>query len=277
MRREDSVREDFPSRVRRAAESVRMQSEHNPKVGIVLGSGLSGVAEQLPGTEVPFSKIEGFPAPTVTGHRGILKVSDSTAALAGRFHFYEGHPMDNVVLPVFLLRALGVRTLIVTNASGGINRAFSPGDLVLISDHLNLQGTNPLIGPNEEDFGPRFPDMTDAYSSRLRSLVRERAKRELREGVYAAVTGPSYETPAEVRMLERLGADMVGMSTVPEVIAARYLGMRVVGISCITNMAAGVLDVPLDHSEVVATGKRVEAEMSELVLSAVDGILSELS
>ena len=184
--------------------------------------------------------------------------------------------MDNVVLPVFLLRALGVRTLIVTNAAGGINRAFSPGDLVLISDHLNLQGTNPLIGPNEEDFGPRFPDMTDSYSSRLRALVRSRAKKELREGVYAAVTGPSYETPAEVRMLERLGADMVGMSTVPEVIAARYLGMRVVGISCITNMAAGVLDVPLDHAEVVATGKRVEAEMSELVLSAVDGILSEL-
>ena len=273
----DAVREDFPSRVRRAAESVRMQSEHNPKVGLILGSGLSGVAEKLPGTEVPYSKIEGFPEPTVSGHRGVLKVSDITAVLAGRFHYYEGHLMDNVVLPVFLLRALGVRTLIVTNAAGGINRQYNPGDLVLISDHLNLMGTNPLIGPNDEDAGPRFPDMTDAYSARLRKLVRSRTSRELREGVYAAVTGPSYETPAEVRMLERLGADMVGMSTVPEVIAARYLGMRVVGISCITNMAAGVLDVPLDHSEVIATGKRVEADMSALILAAVDGISSELS
>lgn len=270
---EEMVKEDFPKRVRRAAESVRMLSEHTPRVGIILGSGLSGVAERLPGTEVIFSKIEGFPTPTVSGHRGILKLSDSSAVLAGRFHYYEGHAMDNVVLPVFLLHALGVRTLVVTNASGGINREFSPGDLVLISDHINLMGTNPLIGPNDEDLGPRFPDMTQAYSPRLREIVQATSNVPLREGVYAALTGPSYETPAEIRMLERMGADLVGMSTVPEVICARYLGMEVVGISCVTNMAAGILDAPLDHAEVVATGKRVESQMTELVLGALESIL----
>jgi len=254
-----------------------MLSEHTPKVGLILGSGLSGVAEQLPGTEVAFSKIEGFPNPTVSGHRGILKVSDATAVLAGRFHYYEGHIMDNVVLPVFLLRSLGVQTLIVTNASGGINRDYAPGDLVLICDHINLMGTNPLIGANDEDLGPRFPDMTDAYSSHLRALVRKMSRKNLREGVYAAVAGPSYETPSEVKMLRGLGADMVGMSTVPEVISARYLGMSVVGISCITNMAAGVLDSPLDHSEVIATGKRVESEMTSLVLTAIEAVSRELS
>lgn len=274
---EGTVKEDFPNRVRRAAESVRMLSEHTPKVGIILGSGLSGVAERLPGTEVAFSRIEGFPVPTVSGHRGILKLSDSTAVLAGRFHFYEGHPMDNVVLPVFLLHALGVRTVIVTNASGGINRDFSPGDLVLIRDHINLMGTNPLIGPNDDDLGPRFPDMSQAYSPRLRGMVQEGSNPRLHEGVYAALTGPSYETPAEIRMLERMGADLVGMSTVPEVICARYLGVEVLGISCVTNMAAGVLDAPLDHAEVVATGKRVEAQMTELVLGALESITRDLS
>ena len=269
---EEKVKEDFPNRVRRAAESVRMLSEHTPKVGIILGSGLSGVAERLPGTEVAFARIEGFPTPTVSGHRGVLKLSDSIAVLAGRFHYYEGHPMDNVVLPVFLLHALGVRTIIVTNASGGINRAFAPGDLVLIRDHLNLMGTNPLIGPNDDELGPRFPDMSQAYSARLRAIVQDVSKTPLHEGVYAALTGPSYETPAEIRMLERLGADLVGMSTVPEVICARYLGMEVVGISCVTNMAAGLLDSPLDHAEVVATGKRVEAQMTELVLGALESI-----
>lgn len=270
------MREDFPIRVKRATESVRMLSEHTPKIGIILGSGLSGVAERLSGTEVAYNKIEGVPDPTVTGHRGILKLNDTTATLAGRFHYYEGHTMDNVVLPVFLLHALGVRTLIVTNASGGINRSFSPGDLVLISDHINLLGTNPLIGPNDEDLGPRFPDMTHAYSPRLRTIVQEVSEERLAEGVYAALTGPSYETPAEIRMLERLGADMVGMSTVPEVVAARYLGMEVVGISCVTNMAAGVLDAPLDHAEVVATGKLAEGRMTTLILAALDAVRKEI-
>lgn len=249
-----------------------MLSEYTPKVGIILGSGLSGVADRLEGTEVGYEKIEGFATPSVSGHRGILKLSDRTAVLAGRFHYYEGHSMDNVVLPVFLLHALGVRLLIVTNASGGVNRAYAPGDLVLISDHINLTGANPLLGPNDDDLGPRFPSMSDAYSPRLRALAQQASEKSLHEGVYAGVAGPSYETPAEVRMLERLGADMVGMSTVPEVIAARYLGMEVVGISCITNMAAGVYEVPLDHKEVIATGKRVEPEMAALVLGVLEAL-----
>lgn len=275
MAAEKVVRGDFSIRVRRAAESVRMLSEHTPEVGLILGSGLSGVAEELPGTEVAYEKIEGFPRPTVSGHRGILKVSDGTAVLAGRFHLYEGHSLDNVVLPVFLLHALGVRLLIVTNAAGSINRDYSPGDLVLIEDHINLLGANPLEGPNDEELGPRFPDMSGPYSARLRGVVRSVSSVPLAEGVYAAMRGPSYETPAEVRMLERLGADMVGMSTVPEVIAARYLGMEVAGVSCITNMAAGLLDAPLDHGEVIATGKRVEAEMSSLVLKTLEALAAE--
>jgi purine-nucleoside phosphorylase len=253
------VREDFSIRVRRAAESVRMSTELSPSVGLVLGSGLAGVADAIPGTEVSFAQIEGFPLPTVTGHRGVLKLNGAVAVLAGRFHYYEGHTMDNVVLPVFLLHALGVRTLIVTNAAGGINRDFSPGDIVFISDHINLMGTNPLIGPNDADLGPRFADMSRLYSPELRRAVRSRVGRKSKEGVYAGLTGPSYETPAEIRM-----------STVPEAIGAGYLGMNVLGISCITNMAAGILDRRLDHAEVVATGKQVEGEMTRIILLALE-------
>lgn len=264
------VREGFSIQVRRAVESVRMLTDSVPAFGVILGSGLSGVAEQIPGAEIPYAQIEGFPNPTVAGHRGLLKIGERSAVLAGRFHYYEGHPMDNVVLPVFLLWGLGVRTLVITNAAGGINRSFHPGDLVLICDHLNLIGTNPLIGPNDDDLGPRFPDMSRAYSPELRSMARRAAGRDLSEGVYAGLSGPSYETPAEIRMLERLGADLVGMSTVPEVIAARYLGMEVLGISCITNMAAGVTDRPLSHAEVIETGKAVEREMSSLILRVLE-------
>ncbi len=247
-----------------------MLSDSVPSYGVILGSGLSGIAERVPGSEVPYSQIEGFPNPTVSGHRGVLKLGEHTALLAGRFHLYEGHPLDNIVLPVFLLWGLGVRTLIVTNAAGGIARHFRPGDLVLIADHLNLLGANPLSGPNDDDLGERFPDMSHAYSPELRATARRAAGRDLAEGVYAALPGPSYETPAEVRMLERLGADMVGMSTVPEVIAARYLGLSVLGISCITNMAAGVIDQPLSHAEVIETGKRAEHEMSDLILRILE-------
>ncbi|HUZ17796.1 MAG TPA: purine-nucleoside phosphorylase [Spirochaetia bacterium] len=263
-------------RVRRAAESVRMSTELSPSVGLVLGSGLSGVADAIPGTEVSFTQIEGFPLPTVSGHRGVLKLNGAVAVMAGRFHYYEGHTMDNVVLPVFLLRALGVRTLIITNAAGGINRDFSPGDIVFISDHINLMGTNPLIGPNDADLGPRFPDLSRLYSPELRRAVRSRIGGRPKEGVYAGLTGPSYETPAEIRMLARLGADMVGMSTVPEAIAAGYLGMDVLGISCITNMAAGILDRRLDHAEVVATGKQVEGEMTRIILLALETLASSV-
>lgn len=266
------MKEDFPNRVRRAAESVRMFSDLIPSVGIVLGSGLAGVADALSGTEVSFSQIEGYPMPTTVGHRGILKLSGAVALLAGRFHFYEGHTMDNVVLPVFLLHSLGVRTLILTNAAGAVNRSFTPGELVLIADHINLMGANPLVGPNHLDYGPRFPDMSEVYSRELRSVARNAGGASRKEGVYAGVCGPSYETPAEIRMLERLGADMVGMSTVPEAIAARYLGMRVLGISCITNMAAGILGRPLEHEEVVAAGKRIESELTRLLLSIVESL-----
>jgi purine-nucleoside phosphorylase len=239
----------------------------------VLGSGLSEVAREFGGAEIPFSQIDGYPVPTVQGHRGVMMLSDTLAVMAGRFHYYEGHSMDSVVLPIFLLHSLGVRTLIVTNACGGINPEFHAGELVLIRDHLNFLGTNPLVGPNDNSLGPRFPDMTAAYTPALRKLAREAAGEDLSEGVYAAMLGPSYETPAEIGMLRAVGADMVGMSTVPEVIAASYLGMEVLGISCITNLAAGMSGDGLSHAEVVATGKQVEKTLSRLLQTVVRKIL----
>ena len=259
----------FTDMYRTVSQSIQQRTKKRPEVGIILGSGLSGVADTLGGEAIPYGEIDGFPVPTVSGHRGVLSVSEGVATLAGRFHFYEGHSMDLVVLPVFLLHALGVKTLIVTNAAGGVNQDYTPGDIVLISDHINLMGTHPLIGPNNEDFGPRFPDMSNCYSSSLMDLADKAAAKQLHRGVYAAMTGPSYETPAEIRMLRAIGADLVGMSTVPEVTAAKYLGMDVVGFSCVTNMAAGILDKPLDHSEVIETGKQVRSEFSRLILSLI--------
>jgi len=238
----------------------------------VLGSGLSEVANEFGGQRIPFSSIAGYPVPTVQGHQGIMMLSERTAVMAGRFHYYEGHSMDNVVLPIFLLRELGVKTLIVTNAAGGINAGYSPGDLVFIKDHINLLGTNPLIGPNDSTLGPRFFDMTEAYSNRLRRLAESALGRAVPEGVYAAMLGPSFETPAEIRMLKAIGADMVGMSTVPEVIAASYLGMEVLGISCITNLAAGLGTGSLSHAEVMETGKLVEKSLSALLLAVVNAL-----
>jgi purine-nucleoside phosphorylase len=258
----------FEQRLAAAAESLAAHGERKPSIGIVLGSGLGAFASSVRGAEIPYSSIRGFPLPTVAGHSGVLVLGGDLAVLAGRIHFYEGRPIDDVVFPVFLLNRLGVRVLIVTNAAGGINRSYSPGDLVLISDHINMMGVNPLRGPNPGG-GPRFPDMSAAYSSRLRAVAREASERPLAEGVYAAFPGPSYETPAEIRMLERIGADMVGMSTVPEVIVAGYLGMEVLGISCITNMAAGILEAPLDHSEVVARGKEAAPRFTRLLEQTV--------
>lgn len=225
-----------------------------PSIGVILGSGLGEFGARAGGVEIPFSSIPGFPRPTVAGHSGLLKLGKSLAVMAGRVHYYEGHSMDDVVLPVFLLHRIGIRTLIITNASGGVNRAYAPGDLVLIKDHINLMGVNPLRGPHP-DLGPRFPDMSATYDPQLRSIAQRASPVPLNEGVYAAFAGPSYETPAEIRMIAAAGADLVGMSTVPEVIAASYLGIRVLGISCVTNMAAGVLPQPLDHAEVMAQGK----------------------
>ncbi len=255
----------FENRVKTMLDSVRARVDRKPKLGIVLGSGLSGLADDQEGTAIPYSEITGFPVPTVEGHRGVMTVTEHCIYLAGRFHYYEGYPMDDVVLPVLLLRGLDVETLVLTNAAGGVNREYTPGDLVLIRDHINLMGTHPLIGPNNPELGPRFPDMTRIYSRELRGVAMESSDVPLREGVYAALSGPSYETPAEIQMLNTLGADMVGMSTVPEAIVANYLGMNILGISCITNMAAGILDQPLNHSEVIGTGKKVEARFKGLV------------
>ncbi len=265
----------FRARVERAVASARSRipAGARPEVAVVLGSGLGDLVDRVEGATVPYGEIEGFPTPTVAGHRGLLRVGEvdgargrmGVAVLAGRFHFYEGREIDEVVLPVFLAAGLGARTLVVTNACGAVNTSYAPGDLVLIRDHINLMGTNPLIGPVDKDFGPRFPDMSEAYSRRLREVA-HRAAPGLAEGVYAALSGPSYETPAEIRMLRTLGADLIGMSTVPEVIVARFLGMDVLGISCVTNMAAGVLEQPLSHAEVVETGARVAARFAQLVL-----------
>ena len=263
---------DFFKRVQKAAESVRGTTDAKPKLGLVLGSGLSGLVDQFPGKAIPFGEIEGYPVATVAGHKGLLKIGDQTAVMAGRFHYYEGHSIDSVVLPIFLLKALGVSTVILTNAAGGIHHAMNPGDIVLLSDHINFLGTNPLMGPNNPDLGPRFPDMSSVYDSQLRELAR-RLDPLLHEGVYLAVTGPSYETPAEIRAYRALGADLVGMSTVPEAICARYLGMRVLGISVVTNKAAGLGHAALDHKEVVETGKAAEARLSKLITGLTREIL----
>ncbi len=260
---------DFEQRVQRAAAAI--PANFRPKTAVVLGSGLSGIVDGLGYKEMAFGDIPEFPKPTVQGHKGVLCLSEKTAIMAGRFHYYEGYPMDDVVLPIFVLRAIGVETIILTNAAGGVNKKYKPGDLVLISDHINFMGTNPLIGPNPlgtdgRTLGERFFDMGTTYPKELRDIARSCASRQLHEGVYTAFTGPSYETPAEIRMVAAMGGDLVGMSTVPEAIAARYLGMRILGISCVTNMAAGITDEHLAHAEVVAVGKRVEAELKRLIL-----------
>lgn len=265
------MNEAFSQRVTQALNSVRTRSKASPSIGLVLGSGLSSIVEQFSGTPIPFSQIDGYPQPTVAGHKGELKLGDSTAVMAGRFHYYEGHTMDSVVLPMFLLKALGVKTVILTNAAGGIRHDLNPGDLMLIGDHINFLGTNPLMGPNNPDFGPRFPDMSQVYDRDLAKIAKE-LDPHLSEGTYIAVTGPSYETPAEIRAYRNLGADAVGMSTVPEAIIARYLGMKVVGISVITNKAAGLGHATLDHSEVVETGKTAEARLAKLLKGLVDRI-----
>ena len=248
----------------------------SPKIGIVLGSGLGGLADRIEGAvKIPYGDIPGFPVPKALGHAGMLVCGTlagrDVIAMAGRFHIYEGHPPALSAFPVRVMHALGVRTLFVSNAAGGVNEKFAAGDLMLISDHLNLMWTNPLIGVQQPD-EERFTDMSAAYDPSLRDLLRKAAGKtgtELREGVYAALFGPSYETPAEVRMLRGLGADAVGMSTVPEVLVARALGIRVAGISAITNAASGVTAAAVSHAEVLDVGRQIAAKFEALVTEFV--------
>lgn len=263
----------WAARAREAAAAIRRHSARRPEAGIILGSGLGALADAVRAdASIPYGDIPHFPRTTVEGHAGRLLVGAlagrAVAVLSGRVHFYEGHPMAQVVFPVRVLHALGARTLIVTNAAGGLNREFSAGDLMVISDHINFMGTNPLIGPNEDDLGPRFPDMSAAYDPALIDLAEEAAAHlgiRLRKGVYLGVSGPSYETPAELRMMARWGGDAVGMSTVHEVIAARHCGMRVLGISAITDKATGDAVEPVTHEAVLEAAKRLEPVFVRLV------------
>ena len=242
-------------------------------IGVILGSGLGDYAEALEdAVKLPYSEIPGFPRSTVAGHAGMwccgTLYGKRVVMMQGRFHYYEGYGMKDVTLPVRVMQKIGVKTLIVTNAAGGVNLGYHPGELMVIGDMFSMTAQNPLIGPNLDAFGPRFPDMSCAFDKELRALAHECANEQgfaLREGVYAQMTGPTYETPAEIRMLRTLGADAVGMSTVPEVIVACHGGMRVLGISCITNMAAGILDQPLNHAEVTETANRVKGQFRNLL------------
>lgn len=268
------------ARADRAAKFIRSKTKLRPRIALVLGSGLGAFADELESaTRIPYERIPHFPRSTAVGHAGRLvigKVGDvAVAAMQGRVHFYEGYSLSDVIFPMRVFARLGIRAAILTNAAGGINLGFKQGTLMVMRDHINLQGSNPLVGPNDERFGPRFPDMTHAYSKNYRAAALEEARRlgiEVSEGVYAALPGPSYETPAEIRCLRTIGADVVGMSTVPEVIAARHMGIHVLGISCVTNMAAGILDKPLDHPEVLATSERVKDNFVALLRAVLPRI-----
>ena len=256
-----------------AANWIAARTKLRPRIAVVLGSGLGGFADELAGREeFPYSSIPNWPASTAVGHAGRLVLGSlgplEIAVMSGRAHLYEGYSPWQVAFGVRVLGTLGVRAFVFTNAAGGINAAFERGALVLISDHINLQGSNPLVGPNDDALGPRFPDMTEAYSRAYRATARQEAQEldiRLGEGVYAAVLGPSYETPAEIRYLRAIGADMVGMSTVPEVIAANHMGAKCLGISCVTNMAAGILPVKIRHEEVLETGAAVRGTLVKLL------------
>jgi purine-nucleoside phosphorylase len=270
-------RADLHTRLSYALAWVRGKAEVSPLAGIVLGSGLSGLADRMErAVSIPYEEIPGFPISKVPGHRGRLVLGDlpvpggvlPVVAMQGRAHGYEGWSADDVAFGARVMSGLGVKLLLVTNAAGGVNPAFAAGDLVRITDHINLSGLNPLVGENDDKVGPRFPDLSEAYDASLGALLEEVAKEAaipLRAGIYACMLGPSYETPAEIRMLRLLGADVVGMSTVPEVIAARHMGVRVVGISVVTNLAAGLSRKRLSHAEVAEAAARVEQRLTTLV------------
>ncbi|MFM9330363.1 purine-nucleoside phosphorylase [Paenibacillus mesotrionivorans] len=264
-------------RIEEAASYIASRSSIRPEIGLILGSGLGVLADSLEeAVTVNYSDIPHFPVSTVEGHAGELllgKIGGRPVLLMkGRFHMYEGYQGETVTFPIRVMKKLGITGLLVTNAAGGVNTSYDPGDLMLISDHLNMTGTNPLIGPNHKELGVRFPDMSEGYSKRLRTIAKEIAAAQglkLQEGVYAGLLGPSYETPAEIRMLRVLGADAVGMSTVSEVVIARHSGIEVLGISCISNMAAGILDQPLSHEEVMETTDRVKQQFLKFVIQLI--------
>lgn len=264
----------------RTVAGMRSRMKVQPKIGLILGSGLGSLADRCEGAvSMPFTELEGYPKPTVVGHSGRvvagMLAGKAVLAQAGRGHLYEGNAISTVAFPVRAMRALGVETLIITNAAGGIRAGFRPGDFMLISDHLNMMGVNPLTGPNDDTVGPRFLDMTSAYDASLRTKARDAGKRlgiPLQEGVYCALMGPTYETPAEIRMLRTLGADAVGMSTVPEVIAARHRGMKVLGISFISNAAAGMSGQPLSHEEVTAEADKARPKFEQLLMEIVSSL-----
>jgi purine-nucleoside phosphorylase len=261
------------SDILKARDFIRSESALRPLVGCVLGSGLGAFVDEVEdGVEIPYSAIPGWPRSTAIGHAGKLiigKVNGTpVVVMAGRVHFYEGYSIQQVVFPTRVLGATGVKSLLLTNAAGGIHPGLKQGCLVLLCDHINLQGVNPLIGPNDDSFGPRFPDMSEAYDRKFRELAHVAARElgiELYEGVYAGLSGPSYETPAEIRYLRTIGADLVGMSTVPEAIVASHMGMRTMGISCVTNLAAGISHEKLSHKEVMETGEQVRGSLTALL------------
>jgi purine-nucleoside phosphorylase len=271
---------DELSRATHAADVILSRTSLRPRIALVLGSGLGGFADELTdAARIPYSDIPSFPRSTAIGHAGRLIIGTAdgvaVAAMQGRVHLYEGYSAQQVAFPVRVFHCMGIKAIVLTNAAGGINPSFQRGALVAIRDHINLQGQNPLVGPNEERFGPRFPDMTDAYDPEFRRIAKEEADYagiNLFDGIYAGLLGPSYETPAEIRYLRTIGADLVGMSTVPEVIAARHMLMRVLAISCVTNMAAGMSGDKINHDEVLVTGEQVRGTLLKLLRAVLPRI-----
>lgn len=269
--------ENMLVKIEEAARFLKGKFDFEPEVGMILGSGLGILADEIENPiYIHYDEIPDFPQSTVEGHAGRFVVGDfqgrKVIAMQGRFHFYEGYTMKQCTFPVRIMKALGVKNLLLTNAAGGANTSYIPGDLMLINDHINMAGTNPLMGKNHSELGPRFPDLSYVYDKELNKKINEIAKSldiRLQNGVYMMFTGPVYETPAEIRMARVLGADAVGMSTVPEAVVAAHSGMKVTGISCITNMAAGILDQPLNHDEVVETANMVEAKFKTLVRNII--------
>lgn len=283
---EQVAKNDLYSRAEIAARLIRSRIKTQPQVALVLGSGLGGFANEFENAvRIPYQEIPGFVVSTAQGHAGRLVIGDvegiPVVAMQGRVHYYEGYTLEEVTFPIRVFKLLGIQNLLLTNAAGGVDVRLTQGSLMVISDHLNLMGLNPLRGPNDERFGPRFPDMSEVYSRALQELVVDQAKAigvTVRRGIYAALSGPSYETPAEIHMFRSFEADAVGMSTVPEAIVGRHMGMHILGISCITNMAAGISEQPINHEEVMETGEQVRETFTQLlrrVISKIPDVKSE--